>query len=79
MGFSDIVPTLGIIRVLVIIIAIMRIVLTGIIVTIAIEAAKIKVENDISIQEYRQAVRESTQRRVVRERKRGSRRLEEGG
>ena len=79
MGFSDIVPTVGIIRVLAIIIAIMGIVLTGTVVTIIIEAAKIAIENNVSIQDYRQAVRESTQRRVVRERKCGSRRREEDG
>ena len=79
MGFSDIVPTVGIIRVLAIIIAIMGIVLTGTVVTIIIEAAKIAIENNVSIQDYRQAVRESTQRRVVREKKRGSRRREEDG
>ena len=78
-GYGDLVPTTGITRVLAIIIAIMGIILTGIIVTIAIEAVKIAIENSVSIQDYRQAVRESTQRRVVRERKCGSRRREEDG
>jgi hypothetical protein len=78
-GYGDLVPTTGITRVLVTIIAIMGIVLTGIIVTIAIELAEIAIENNVSIQDYRQAVRESTRRRLVRERKRGSRRREEYG
>ena len=78
-GYGDLVPTTGITRVLAIIIAIMGIILTGIIVTIAIEAAKIAIENSVSIQDYRQAVRERSQRRVARDKKRDSQHREEYG
>ena len=78
-GYGNLVTTTGITRVLTTIVAILGIVLTGTVVTIIIEAAKIAIENNVSIQDYRQAVRESTQRRVVRERKCGSRRREEDG
>ena len=78
-GYGDLVPTTGITRVLAIVIAIMGIVLTGIIVTIAIEAAKITVENSISIQEYRQAVREKAAQRVARDRRRRREQRDEEG
>ena len=78
-GYGDLVPTTGITRVLAIIIAIMGIILTGIIVTIAIEAVKIAIENSVSIQDYRQAVRERSQRRVARDKKRDSRHRKEEG
>ena len=78
-GYGDLVPTTGVTRVLAIIVAIVGIVLTGMIVTIVIEAAKIAIENNTSIQDYRQAVKERTQRRVARDRKRGSRQREEDG
>jgi len=71
-GYGDLAPTTGSTRVLAIIVAIMGITLTGIIVAMAIEAAKIVVENNTSIQEFRQALRESTQRRVAGKRKRPS-------
>ena len=69
-GYGDLTPTTGATRFLAIVVAIVGIVLTGTIVTIAIEAAKIVVENSISIQEFRQSVREETQQRVARRRKR---------
>ena len=69
-GYGDLTPTTGTTRFLAIIVAIVGIVLTGTIVTIAIEAAKIVVENSISIQEFRQSVREETQQRAARRRKR---------
>ncbi len=71
-GYGDLVPTLGITRALAIFVAILGIVLTGIIVTMAIEAAKIVVENNTSIQEFKQSVKESTKRRVAGNRKRQS-------
>ncbi len=64
-GYGDLVPTLGITRLLAIIVAILGITLTGIIVATAIEAAKIVVENNTSIQEFKQTVKESTNRRVA--------------
>ena len=78
-GYGDLVPTVGITRVLAIVIAILGIVLTGTIVTIAIEAARIAIENNVSIQDYRQAVKERAQQRVARDRKRRSRQREEDG
>ena len=78
-GYGDLVPTLGITRVLAILIAILGIVLTGIIVTMAIEAAKIVVENNTSIQEFKQAVKESANQRVARDKKRRSKQREENG
>lgn len=68
-GYGDIAPTVGATRFLAIIVAILGIMFTGIIVALAIEAAKIAVENSISIQEFRQSVKERTQRRVARERR----------
>ena len=68
-GYGDLVPTSGITRFLAIIVAIMGIMLTGIIVATAIEAAKIVIENSISIQAFRQEVKESSQKRVARKRK----------
>jgi type VI protein secretion system component VasK len=67
-GYGDLAPTTGITRVLAIIVAIMGIVLTGIIVTMAIEAAKIVVENNTSIQEFKQSVKERAKQRVSRNR-----------
>jgi hypothetical protein len=71
-GYGDLVPTLGITRALAILVAILGIVLTGIIVAMAIEAAKIVVESNTSIQEFKQSVKESTKRRVAGNRKRQS-------
>lgn len=68
-GYGDITPTTTATRILAIIVAIMGIMFTGIVVAIAIEAAKIAVENSISIQEFRQSVAERTQRRVARRRR----------
>ena len=68
-GYGDIAPTVGASRFLAIIVAILGIVFTGIVVAIAIEAAKIAVENSISIQEFKQSVKERTQRRIARERR----------
>ena len=68
-GYGDIAPTVGASRFLAIIVAILGIVFTGIVVAIAIEAAKIAVENSISIQEFKQSVTERTQRRIARERR----------
>ena len=68
-GYGDLVPTSGITRFLAIIVAIMGIMLTGIIVAMAIEAAKIVIENSVSIQAFRQEVKESSQKRVARKRK----------
>ena len=76
-GYGDLTPTTGSTRVLAIIIAIMGIVLTGIIVTMAIEAAKIVVESNTSIQEFKQAAAESTKKRIARDRKRQSKQGEE--
>ena len=71
-GYGDLVPTTEVTRVLAIIVAIVGIVLTGMIVTIVVEAAKIAIENNASIQDYRQAVKERAAKRVVRDRKRRS-------
>ena len=71
-GYGDLTPTTETTRFLAIIVAIMGIVLTGIIVSIAIEAAKIAIENSISIQEFMQSIREDTQRRAARRRKRST-------
>lgn len=68
-GYGDIAPTVGATRFLAIIVAIMGIMFTGIVVAIAIEAAKIAVENSIPIQEFKQSVQERTQRRVARKRR----------
>ena len=76
-GYGDLVPTVGITRVLAIVVAVLGIVLTGTIVTIAIEAAKITIENNASIQDYRQAVKERAQRRVAKNRRHPSRQGEE--
>lgn len=76
-GYGDLVPTLGITRVLAIFVAILGIVLTGIIVTMAIEAAKIVVENNTSIQEFKQVVNESAKQRVARNKRRPSKQSEE--
>jgi hypothetical protein len=76
-GYGDLVPTLGITRFLAIIVAILGVTLTGTIVAMAIEAAKIAIENNTSIQEFKQAVRESTKRRVARDRKRRPKQGEE--
>jgi mannose/fructose/N-acetylgalactosamine-specific phosphotransferase system component IIC len=76
-GYGDLVPTQDSTRFLAIIVAILGIVLTGTIVTIAIEAAKVAIENNTSFQDYREAVRERTERRAARERRRQSRKGEE--
>ena len=78
-GYGDLVPTVGITRALAILVAILGIVLTGTIVTIAIEAARIAIENNASIQDYRQAVKERATQRVARDRKRRSNQSEEEG
>jgi len=76
-GYGDLVPTTEVTRVLAIIVAIVGIVLTGMIVTIVVEAAKIAIENNSSIQDFRQAAKESTARRVARDRRRRSKQREE--
>ena len=76
-GYGDLVPTTEVTRVLAIIVAIVGIVLTGMIVTIVIEAAKIAIENNSSIQDFRQAAKESTARRVARDRRRRSKQREQ--
>jgi hypothetical protein len=78
-GYGDLTPTTGSTRVLAIIVAIMGIILTGTIVSIAIEAAKIAVENSISIQDFKQSIREDTQRRSARRRRRQSEEGKEEG
>jgi divalent metal cation (Fe/Co/Zn/Cd) transporter len=78
-GYGDLVPTQDSTRFLAIIVAILGIVLTGTIVTIAIEAGKIAIENNTSMQDFKEAVRESTERRVARDRRRRSRKGEEEG
>ena len=77
-GYGDLVPTLVITRVLAILVAILGIVLTGIIVTMAIEAAKIVVESNTSIQEFKQAIKESANQRVARNKRHPSSQGEEG-
>jgi hypothetical protein len=67
-GYGDLTPTTGSTRVLAIIVAILGIVLTGIIVTMAIEAAKIVVESNTSIQEFKQSIKERSKQRVSRNR-----------
>jgi hypothetical protein len=71
-GYGDLLPTSGTTRFLAIIIAVLGIVLTGIVVAIAIEAAKIVIENNTSIQEFKQAIKESTQQRIARNKRRPS-------
>lgn len=68
-GYGDITPTVGMTRFLAIIVSIMGIMFTGIIVAIAISAAKIAVESSISIQEFEQAVKERTQRQIAQKRR----------
>ena len=68
-GYGDITPTAGATRFLAVIVAVMGIVFTGIVVAIAIEAAKIAVENSISIQEFRESVAERTKQRAARKRR----------
>lgn len=69
-GYGDLTPTLGVTRFMAIVVAILGIVFTGIIVAMAIEAAKIAVENNSSMQAFKKAAQESTERRIARERKR---------
>jgi hypothetical protein len=71
-GYGDLLPTSGTTRFLAIIIAVLGIVLTGIVVAIAIEAAKVAIENNTSIQEFKQAIKESTQQRIARNKRRPS-------
>ena len=68
-GYGDIAPTVGMTRFLAVIVAIIGIMFTGIVVAIAISAAKIAVENSISIQEFEQAVKERTQRQIAQKRR----------
>ena len=77
-GYGDLVPTLGITRVLAIFVAILGIVLTGIIVTMAIESAKIVVESNTSIQEFKQSIKDRSKQRVSRNKRRPSSHGEEG-
>ncbi len=65
-GYGDLVPTSGITRFLAIVIAVLGIVFTGIIVAIAIEAAKIAIDNNSSMQAFKQAAAESTKRRIAK-------------
>ena len=67
-GYGDLTPSLGVTRILAIIVAILGIVFTGIIVAMAIEAAKIAVENNSSLQAFKKAAEESTKRRNARKR-----------
>ena len=69
-GYGDLVPTLGITRVLATVVAILGIILTGIIVAAAIEAAKIVIENSVSMQVFKDSVRERAQERTARDRER---------
>ena len=78
-GYGDLTPTTESTRVLAIIVAIMGIVLTGTIVSVAIEAAKMAIEGSISIQEFKQSIREDTQRRAARRRRRQSEEGKEEG
>ena len=68
-GYGDIAPTVGMTRFLAVIVAIIGIMFTGIVVAIAISAAKIAVESSISIQEFEQAVKERTQRQIAQKRR----------
>ena len=76
-GYGDLTPTQGITRVLAIIVAILGIILTGIIVATAIEAAKIVVESNTSIQEFKHAVNERAKQRVARNKGPQSKKSEE--
>ena len=78
-GYGDLTPTTESTRVLAIIVAIVGIVLTGTIVSIAIHAAKMAIEGSISTQEFKQSILEDTQRRAGRRRKRQSEEGEEEG
>ena len=69
-GYGDLVPTLAITRFLAIVIAILGIVFTGIVVAMAIEAAKIAVESNSSLQLFIEAAEESTRTRIPLKRKR---------
>ena len=68
-GYGDITPTVGMTRFLAVFVAIIGIMFTGIVVAIAISAAKIAVESSISIQEFEQAVKERTQRQIAQKRR----------
>jgi hypothetical protein len=68
-GYGDLHPTLDFTRILAIVIAILGIMLTGIIVATAIEAAKIVIENNTSIQAFKQTVKESAKQRAARREK----------
>lgn len=76
-GYGDLAPTVDVTRFLAIIIGINGIVLTGITVTMAIEAAKIAIENSVSIEAFRQEAKERSQRRFSRERDRPSKQGDE--
>ena len=69
-GYGDLVPTSGITRFLAIVIAVLGIVFTGIVVAIAVEAAKIALDNNSSLQAFKQAAADSTKQRVANENKR---------
>ena len=77
-GYGDLVPTLGITRLLAIVVAVLGITFTGIIVTMAIEAAKIVVESNTSIQDFKKKVKERTKQRAARKRKHSSNEGESG-
>jgi hypothetical protein len=64
-GYGDLHPTLGITRILAIVVAILGIMLTGIIVAAAIEAAKIVIENNTSIQDFKLKVKEQSKQRIA--------------
>ena len=68
-GYGDLTPTLGSTRILAIVIALLGIVLTGIIVAMAIQAAILAVENNSSLQAFKKAAEESTQRRIEKNRR----------
>jgi voltage-gated potassium channel len=76
-GYGDLTPTLAITRFLAIVIALQGIVFTGIIVAMAIEAAKIAIENNSSVQEFKKAADASANRRISRKKKHPAEREEE--
>lgn len=63
-GYGDLTPTQGIIRVLAIIVAIFGIVFTGIIVSLALSAAKIAIQSSGSLDEMKRKAEAAANKRI---------------
>lgn len=63
-GYGDLTPTLGITRVLAIIVAVLGIVFTGIIVSLALSAAKIAIQSSGSLDEIKRKAEAAANKRI---------------